>query len=363
MIFFGYYFALFSAIFFISYWSLPSRRPRRWLILAGCVAFYGYFAGPAGTLPVVVLAAGTYLAGLSGDRRVCAAWIAACVGALAFYKYAYFLSASLVGALFPSLGAQAAALAKSTLPAAPPLAISFFVFEFVHYLIEVSRGHRPIRSLQTFALFVLFWPTLVAGPIKRYRQFVPALGRGVRNVAAADVCIGLLRVASGVLKKFVADNLTAWIGAFEPRYDADTVGMRWVFLAALGARILLDFSGYSDMAIGFARMMGIRVPENFNWPTLRPASAISGAAGISRSRAGSATMFTSPWAAAGSAHHAVPSTRSSRWPYAGSGTGPSGTLLSGASTTAADWWPPQRWDGSSHSPGTPRRPGASPSRW
>jgi len=229
MIFFGYYFALFSAIFFISYWSLPSRRFRRWLILAGCAAFYGYFAGPAGTLPVVVLAAGTYLAGLSCDRRVCGAWIAACVGALAFYKYAYFLSASLVGALFPSLGAEAAALAKSTLPAAPPLAISFFVFEFVHYLIEVSRGHRPIRSVQTFALFVLFWPTLVAGPIKRYRQFVPALGRGVRNVAASDVCIGLLRVASGVLKKFVADNLTAWIGDFEPRYDVDTVAMRWVF--------------------------------------------------------------------------------------------------------------------------------------
>jgi alginate O-acetyltransferase complex protein AlgI len=222
----------------------------------------------ASVLPVAVLGLGTYLAGMTRDRRACIVLIAACVGVLAFYKYAYFLSASVIGLAVPSLGDHAAAMAKSALPAAAPLGISFFVFEFVHYLIEIQRGHKPIRSPQIFALFGLFWPTLVAGPIKRYRQFVPALGRGVGNVDAEDIRVGALRVATGALKKFVADNLTAWIGFQQTRYDIDTVEMRWVFLAALGMRILLDFSGYSDMAIGFARMMGVRVPENFNWPYL-----------------------------------------------------------------------------------------------
>jgi alginate O-acetyltransferase complex protein AlgI len=268
MIFFSYYFALFAVTFFALYWALPWRRVRRWLLLAACVTFHAYFAGPAGVLPIIFLASGTYLAGRSRDRRACIGWIAVCVSALCFYKYANFLSASLIGLIVPDLGTQMAGLAKGVLPAAPPLAISFFTFEFVHYLIEVYRGHRPIKSLQTFALFAVFWPTLVAGPIKRYRQFVPALGRAVRNVAASDLCIGAMRVGMGIVKKFVADNLTAWISYNETLYDIESVGMRWVFLVALGARILLDFSGYSDMAIGFARMMGIRVMENFRWPYL-----------------------------------------------------------------------------------------------
>jgi len=268
MVFFSYYFASFAVVFFAVYWALPFRRVRRWIILAACASFYAYFSSPAGMVSVVVLAIENYVAGRTRDRRACAAWIAVCIAALVFHKYAYFLSASIVGAVAPSLGNRASELAKSVLPSAPPLAISFFTFEFVHYLIEVSRGRRPIRSPQTFSLFAVFWPTLVAGPIKRYRQFVPALGRGVRNVAASDVFAGVIRVGVGIVKKFTADNLTAWIAYGEPRYDIDTVGMRWIFLGVLGARILLDFSGYSDMAIGFARMMGIRVPENFHWPYL-----------------------------------------------------------------------------------------------
>jgi alginate O-acetyltransferase complex protein AlgI len=268
MIFFSYYFTLFSVVFFTAYWAFPSRRIRRWLILAACLCFYAGFAGSFALLCIIALATGTYLAGLTRDRRACMIWIGVCVAALAFYKYTYFLSVSVVGAFAPSLGVRAADLAQSVLPAVPPLGVSFFTFEFVHYLIEVSRGHRPIRSPRIFALFAVFWPTLVAGPIKRYQQFVPALGRGIQSVGSADICIGGTRIASGVAKKFVADTLTAWITYTEKTYESDTLIMRWVFLAALGARILLDFSGYSDMAIGFARMMGIRVPENFNWPYL-----------------------------------------------------------------------------------------------
>jgi alginate O-acetyltransferase complex protein AlgI len=268
MIFFSYHFALFCVIFFGLYWSIPTALARRYVLLAACVMFFGYFAGPTGLLPIIVLATGTYFAGRSRNELACTAWIAVCASALIFYKYTFFLAASVVGSFDTALGAHAVDLAKIVLPAVPPLAISFFTFEFVHYLIEVRRGHRPIRSWLDFALFAVFWPTLVAGPIKRYQQYIPALGVGVHSVGSEDVYRGALRISIGIVKKFAADNLTGWIAYSETTYDVETVAMRWLFLALLGARIFLDFSGYSDIAIGFARMMGIRIPENFNWPYL-----------------------------------------------------------------------------------------------
>jgi alginate O-acetyltransferase complex protein AlgI len=78
--------------------------------------------------------------------------------------------------------------------------------------------------------------------------------------------MGFMRVAVGFAKKWAADNLTGWIEYIEPHFATQTPAWRWLFLAALAMRILLDFSGYSDMAIGYARMMGVVVPENFDWP-------------------------------------------------------------------------------------------------
>src|SRR5207245_1682683 len=109
-----------------------------------------------------------------------------------------------------------------------------------------------------------FWPSIVAGPIKRYHQFIPALMAGVACVGKADIAPGLLRVASGLLKKGLADNLTIWIDYHSPRFESLTLEARWLLFFALAFRIYWDFSGYSDIAIGYARMMGIRLPENFN---------------------------------------------------------------------------------------------------
>ena len=122
--------------------------------------------------------------------------------------------------------------------------------------------------MRDFAAFALFWPTMISGPIKRYQQFIPALHEGIKSQTAVDAMHGLMRVAVGFAKKWAADNLTGWIDFYEPQLAFHTLGLRWMFLFAISARILLDFSGYSDMAIGYARLMGIRVPENFNWPYL-----------------------------------------------------------------------------------------------
>jgi alginate O-acetyltransferase complex protein AlgI len=192
----------------------------------------------------------------------------ACVSTLIFYKYSIFLANNVIGLLSPSLKAYSENLLRTTLPLAPPLGISFFMFEFVHYLAEVYKGGRPIRTPATFALFAIFWPSLVAGPIKRYRPFLSQLNKGLKFTNAENVRIGMSIVAVGAVKKIVGDSLSLWISANESQIDRyGTIGA-WCFVFALGARILLDFSGYSDMAIGFARMMGIRLPPNFNWPYL-----------------------------------------------------------------------------------------------
>jgi alginate O-acetyltransferase complex protein AlgI len=268
MIFFSYQFFVFTALFFLAYWAVPWGLARRLLLLLASVVFQVHFAGPAGVLPIVVLATGTYFVGRSRHALLCAFWIAVCACVLIFYKYTHFLFQGIIGAAFPDFAKSWDDNLAEMLPLLPPLGISFFIFEFVHYLMEIRRGHRPIKSPLSFALFVTFWPSLVAGPIKRYRQYVVSLSRGVHNVSSADMIAGMIRVTVGTLKKFGGDVLTGWIQMHQVAFDDRPLSSRWALVLAIGFRILLDFSGYSDMAIGFARMMGIRLPENFNWPYL-----------------------------------------------------------------------------------------------
>ncbi|MCC6175184.1 MAG: MBOAT family protein [Chloroflexi bacterium] len=265
MIFLSFWFVAFALAFLPAFWLVRYPGPRLILLAVGCVIFHGHFAGPAGVIPIVVLGVLTYLCGLSRRPLLCAFGMAASITALVFYKYTLFLATSLID-LSPDASAYLVASSKTVLPAMPPLAISFFVFEFVHYLFDVLHGSPPIRNPLHFGLFAIFWPSLVAGPIKRYQQFIPALTKGVATVAGEDAVLGGLRVVGGMSKKVVADNLTLWIDAHAPRFETLDLPSRWLFLAFLALRIYLDFSGYSDMAIGYARMMGVHLPENFNWP-------------------------------------------------------------------------------------------------
>jgi alginate O-acetyltransferase complex protein AlgI len=108
----------------------------------------------------------------------------------------------------------------------------------------------------------------VAGPIKRYTQFIPSLDHAVTSVNPPSAWAeGLARIGLGFCKKIViADQLTMFIDSRQPHFDLMTRPERWGLLAALAFRILMDFSGYSDIAIGCALLLGIRLPENFNWP-------------------------------------------------------------------------------------------------
>ena len=270
MLFLTYWFVYFIAALYPVYWLCRWRPVRLVILLAACVAFHTHFAGPAGVLPIVVLSVIVYVIALTRNRWLCGLGIALSAAALVFYKYTGFISRQLLVMVWPALGRPWTPEGAWLQSIIPPLAISFFTFEFIHYLIEINRGARPMKNPLDFALFTFFWPSIVAGPVKRYNEFLPALYQGVTSVNSQDVAEGLLQVAVGLLKKFAADLLTAWLTVAVWPFKAGMYDFvwSWCFVIALSLRILWDFSGYSDMAIGFARMHGIRLPANFNWPYL-----------------------------------------------------------------------------------------------
>src|ERR1700677_671953 len=169
MIFTTYWFALFAVIYFPLFWAARMRWLRLGLLLTACFTFHAHFAGAAGMLPIIVLATTTYCAGLLRIRAVLVAAMILPVLALAFYKYTHFLALGVVALANPAWGQHADHLAGSLLPITPPLAVSFFVFEFVHYLYDVGKGAPSIRNPAHFCAFTFFFPSLVAGPIKRYQ--------------------------------------------------------------------------------------------------------------------------------------------------------------------------------------------------
>ena len=269
MIFTTYWFIAFSALVVLAYHLIPKPSWKLGFLGAACLVFHAHFAGPAGMAPLIVMMIATYFAALSGRRGLCLAAMVLCVFALCFYKYAYFLVDLLFNGWNPELATQLRGVAFKVSPSAPPLGISFFAFEFVHYLFEVRKGGEPIRNPLKFLLFSIFFPSLVAGPIKRYRQFIPTLEESSRVFHLDNIGEGVFRIATGYVKKVViADNLNLYVDAYQPDFASMGILSRWILLGAIGARILLDFSGYSDIAIGVARLLGITLPENFNWPYL-----------------------------------------------------------------------------------------------
>ncbi|HTP89580.1 MAG TPA: MBOAT family O-acyltransferase [Bryobacteraceae bacterium] len=151
-----------------------------------------------------------------------------------------------------------------------PLGISFFTFEFLHYAVDRYKNRTEEGSVAEYMAFILFFPTMVAGPIKRYQDFLPKL-RAISREWVVDWQRGATRILTGLVKKFgVADVLTAYTN----HLNAADIARAWrpmllVWLFAYGIKIYADFSAYSDIAIGSARLFGIRVPENFDWPYLR----------------------------------------------------------------------------------------------
>jgi D-alanyl-lipoteichoic acid acyltransferase DltB (MBOAT superfamily) len=158
-----------------------------------------------------------------------------------------------------------------------PLGISFITFQKIAFLIDVHGRRVESFTFQEYALFVLFFPQLIAGPIVHYREVMPQFERATCRFDATSFAAGLTLFLFGLFKKaFLADGIAPYVTPiYERAAHGDPVSLVPAAFAALGftLQIYFDFSGYSDMAIGIARMFGIRLPANFDSP-LRASSII-----------------------------------------------------------------------------------------
>jgi alginate O-acetyltransferase complex protein AlgI len=270
-----FYEAIFSTIFFPTlyaiYLALRERvAARKWTLLIGSALFYTW--GEPLFVPVLLVSSlidyrlslalhpkspGRYRRGLL------AFGIVTNLGILGFYKYANFVAANLNLVLGPLAGTEI-----PLLRIALPIGVSFVVFEKITYLIDTYRGtSTPAPSFLEYCLFVFFFPKLLAGPILKYHEMQRQIAAPA-EVVWSDFWSGFLRLATGMAKKLlIADPL----GTYSDRIFATdpaglTVGSAWLGLACFSMQIYFDFSGYSDMAIGLARMLGFQLRENFDMP-------------------------------------------------------------------------------------------------
>jgi alginate O-acetyltransferase complex protein AlgI len=188
------------------------------------------------------------------------------LGILGFFKYFHFFVETFVS-LAQSVGWHAS---FSTLSLILPIGISFYVFRSMSYSLDIYRGTlQPTNSFINYALFVSFFPHLAAGPITRASEFLFQLEKK-NPFRGEDFEAGLTRFLLGFFNKaFIADTLAFYI--VDPVFAAPgsySSGALWFALLAYTLQIYADFSGYSSMAIGSARILGLRLPENFDLPYL-----------------------------------------------------------------------------------------------
>ena len=268
MLFNSFGYLLFLPTVVLLYWISPQRLRALLLLLASYVFYMTW--KPVYGLLIFGLTLFNYLFGLAVNRseRYRKLWLAVAVAAnlltLGVFKYAYFAL---------DVANQLLAPWSRSLPAIPlqiilPLGISFFVFEFIHYVADVYKGDKPVRSFVDFALFASFFPTQIAGPIKRYQLFIPQLAVA-QKFSFKYLDEGVSLILFGLFKKVLfADNLAVVVqSAFQHPELLSGLDL-WLAVYAFAFQIYFDFSGYTDIARGSAHLLGYKVPPNFNLPYL-----------------------------------------------------------------------------------------------
>jgi len=255
--------------YYVSVARLGPRAGQAWL----CGASLGFcvYAGPASLIVLCLSSVMTFGISRALVRRHAAqahtgAWLAlgvcANVAALAYFKYAGFLTENLSALLGSDLRIAAGAL---------PLGISFITFQQIAYLVEAARGATARDAWLDYAFFISFFPKLIAGPLADPMSLTDQLrAPGVGRYETSHLAVGLTLIGAGLFKKvMIADELgecadpvfaAAASGAAVPALAA------WLGSSAYMLQIYFDFSGYSEMALGAARCFGLRLPLNFDSP-------------------------------------------------------------------------------------------------
>lgn len=272
MIFNSLEFAVFLAVVLLVIWRLDTRGQNRFLLLASYL-FYGYWdwrflaliGGSTAVDYLVGRALGRYDE-LRVRRRLLVTSLAANLGSLATFKYLGFFADSLKTAL-GGLGAEALVPSIHILL---PVGISFYTFQSMSYTIDVYRGRlEPVRDPVVFALYVAYFPQLVAGPIERAGRLLPQLQSRRRRPASDEVFSAIGLIGSGLLFKVaIADQLA---GVVQEAFDqSETASWHLLVIGvyAFALQIYADFAGYSRIARGVSRLLGIELLVNFRTPYL-----------------------------------------------------------------------------------------------
>jgi D-alanyl-lipoteichoic acid acyltransferase DltB (MBOAT superfamily) len=265
---------LFLPITLLIFFQIGSRGYRQlaitWLIAASLV-FYGWWN--VSYVGLLLASVGfNYFIGIHLSRRFTTKYIQPKqllalgvffnLGLLGYFKYTDFLISTTNDLIGTSFNLHNIIL---------PLAISFFTFNQIAYLVDAYRGESQEYNFLTYCLFITFFPHLMAGPIVHHKEIIPQFHKeSTYHFNSQDVAVGLTIFFLGLFKKVVlADSIAVYAS---PVFEAAAKGVPVTFLEAWGAAIAyslqlyFDFSGYSDMAIGVARVFGIKFPLNFNSP-------------------------------------------------------------------------------------------------
>jgi alginate O-acetyltransferase complex protein AlgI len=294
MLFIEFRFFFFFLIIFSVYWTLKNNTARKvWLLACSHIFYACFFVGPPGDFFANVLAhkwkalpAGWWFpfvligstcmdyivgrgiegAGTPARKR---AWVlvtlAINLGVLAWFKYFNFFVIS----THDFLAWMGLNTSLHTLKIILPYGVSFYTFQSMSYTLEVYRGHlRAERRFLDLAFFIGFFPPLVAGPIVRAMSFLPQT-KILQKWSSVDVRGALVLFLAGFVKKScVAENVAPFVDAYFKAPGSYTALSAWIAVLLYAVQIYCDFSGYTDMAIAVARLLGYELTPNFNFPYL-----------------------------------------------------------------------------------------------
>ncbi|MDH5354952.1 MAG: MBOAT family protein [Gammaproteobacteria bacterium] len=257
----------FLAAMLLAYWSL-GRRNQNLLLLVGSFVFYGFvtpwFCLLLATSIIVDFNCGKAIHRSLNGRKYLLISIGFNISLLAVFKYCNFFIENFIE-LFNILGFEPSI---SVLNIVLPVGISFYTFQTLSYTIDVYRGKlKPIDDFVAFSVFVSMFPQLVAGPIERATNMLPQI-LGQRQIDREDISRGVYLIFRGFVKKLVvADNVAIYVDKIFLLETANPL-MIAVGSVGFGIQIYADFSAYTDIARGSARLFGFRLMENFRSPYL-----------------------------------------------------------------------------------------------
>lgn len=269
MIFNSLTYIIFLAFITVAYWQLKGNIKLS-LIFLSSIIFYGFWRIEFVSLLLFSVCLDYFVAKRmvlsrpSYKKFLLLLSLSSNIGLLIFFKYLYFLHDN-ISYLSILLGFEVPPINFNVIL---PLGISFYTFQTISYTVDVFRGHlKPEKNFLAFASYVTFFPQLIAGPVLRAGEVIPQLKSSI-NFKLEDIFYGLRRILYGLfLKVLIADNIAGLVddGFLVPSEYMSAFDV-WTLSFLFGFQIYFDFSAYSHIAIGSARLLGINFPENFNFP-------------------------------------------------------------------------------------------------